>query len=174
MSRHASDVLNHVCAQIPADLLFPDPRGRRGVLSKAEDSTDDQPFLSAKAQKKVTLVEKEKLSHNVTRFRFSLDAPDRLLGLPTGKHMLIRKSHKNKEGEEEMVMRAYTPTTANETRGYFELVVKIYWANEVERFPDGGKFSQVRSPTRRVPARAPCAQLVTRCCAQAACMMRWH
>ena len=100
------------CLQVPAELLFPDTRGRRGVSAQADDATADQPFLSAKVQKKVTLVEKEKLSHNVTRFRFALDQPERFLGLPTGKHMLIRKAHTTKEGQEEMVMRAYTPTTA--------------------------------------------------------------
>jgi Oxidoreductase FAD-binding domain len=88
-------------------------------------------------------VEKTAVSHNVTKFKFALDHDKQLLGLPTGKHMLIRKKHTNKEGMEEMVMRAYTPITADETRGYFELVVKIYYANTHPRFPDGGKFSQV-------------------------------
>ena len=90
-----------------------------------------------------TLVEKVKVSHNVTKFKFSLDRDDQLLGLPCGKHMLMRKAGKNKEGKEEMVMRAYTPITADETRGFFELVVKIYYANQHPDFPDGGKFSQV-------------------------------
>jgi NADPH-dependent ferric siderophore reductase len=85
------------------------------------------------------------VSHNVTCFVFSLDRKDRLLGLPTGKHMLIRKARTTPEGEEEMVMRAYTPTTANETRGRFELVVKIYYAGVHPRFPEGGKFSQARA-----------------------------
>jgi NAD(P)H-flavin reductase len=39
-------------------------------------------------------------------------------------------------------MRAYTPTTADEVRGHFDLVVKVYKANEHPRFPDGGKMSQ--------------------------------
>ena len=35
----------------------------------------------------------------------------------------------------EMVMRAYTPTSSDDDLGYFELVVKIYKANEHPKFP---------------------------------------
>lgn len=39
-------------------------------------------------------------------------------------------------------MRAYTPTSSDDDLGHFDLVVKIYRANENPRFPDGGKMSQ--------------------------------
>lgn len=103
----------------------------------------DAPFLNPKKQKAAELKEKIKISHDVTLFRFGLEHDEQLLGLPTGKHMLIRKKVTNAEGDEEVVMRAYTPTTANETRGHFDLVVKIYKANVHPKFPEGGKFSQV-------------------------------
>ena len=37
-------------------------------------------------------------------------------------------------------MRAYTPSSSDDQLGYFELVVKIYRANEHPRFPDGGAW----------------------------------
>ena len=43
---------------------------------------------------------------------------------------------------DELVMRAYTPTSSDDELGHFDLVIKVYWANEHPRFPDGGKMSQ--------------------------------
>jgi len=40
------------------------------------------------------------------------------------------------------VMRAYTPTSSNDDLGYFDLVVKVYFANQHSKFPEGGKMSQ--------------------------------
>ena len=42
----------------------------------------------------------------------------------------------------ETVVRAYTPTSSDDDLGFFELVIKIYFAKENPRFPDGGKMSQ--------------------------------
>ena len=36
----------------------------------------------------------------------------------------------------ELVMRAYTPTSTEADKGHFDLVVKVYWANEHPSFPD--------------------------------------
>ena len=44
--------------------------------------------------------------------------------------------------QDELVMRAYTPTSSDDELGHFDLVIKVYWANEHPRFPDGGKMSQ--------------------------------
>jgi hypothetical protein len=46
----------------------------------------------------------------------------------------------------EAIMRAYTPTSSDEDLGYFDLVVKVYFANEHPSFP------LVRPPRR---ARGP-------------------
>lgn len=137
--------------EIPVSLLYlapgeKPPRGRKSISQEQRDEAKEDPaapFLDAKKQKKVFLKEKIQISHDVFLFRFALDHDKQLLGLPTGKHMLVRKKVTKAGGEEEIVMRAYTPTTANETRGHFDLVVKIYRANTHPKFPDGGKFSQV-------------------------------
>lgn len=42
----------------------------------------------------------------------------------------------------ELVVRAYSPISSNDDLGYFELVIKVYWAGQLEAFPDGGKMSQ--------------------------------
>ena len=44
----------------------------------------------------------------------------------------------------QLVMRPYTPTSSDDDLGYFELVVKVYRANQHPRFLQGGKMSQVR------------------------------
>lgn len=41
----------------------------------------------------------------------------------------------------ELVMRAYTPASSDDDLGYFDLVIKVYWANEHPRFPEGGEYS---------------------------------
>jgi hypothetical protein len=60
-------------------------------------------------------------------------------------------------------MRAYTPSSQDDALGYFELVVKIYFANQHPRFPDGGEQAPAwrrrslrvqRQPPRR-PVAAP-------------------
>jgi len=75
------------------------------------------------------LVSKTAVNHNTIQFRFALPSPFHKLGLPVGKHMVLRFT--TSEGKVES--RAYTPVTSDDERGYFELVIKIY--------PDG-KMSQ--------------------------------
>lgn len=95
------------------------------------------PLVALNPRKKIpfALVEKETLSRDARRLRFALQSPKHVLGLPVGKHMFF---YANVNGEP--VMRAYTPSYAGV--GYFELVIKVYFANEHPRFPEGGKMSQ--------------------------------
>ena len=85
------------------------------------------------------LVEKEHLSHDTRRFRFALPSKDHVLGLPVGQHITLR--YKQPDGK--VVMRSYTPVTSDDTLGYVDLVVKIYFKNVHPKFPQGGKMSQV-------------------------------
>ncbi|CAN0178430.1 unnamed protein product, partial [Phaeothamnion confervicola] len=84
------------------------------------------------------LAEKEVLTHNSRRFRFALPTPEHVLGLPVGKHVFVSGKRK---GTTEFVMRAYTPATGDELKGFVDLVVKVY--KPCERFPQGGKMSQL-------------------------------
>uniref|UniRef100_A0A673IHK3 cytochrome-b5 reductase n=1 Tax=Sinocyclocheilus rhinocerous TaxID=307959 RepID=A0A673IHK3_9TELE len=41
-----------------------------------------------------------------------------------------------------LVIRAYTPVSSDEDKGYIDLVVKVYYKNTHPNYPDGGKMSQ--------------------------------
>jgi hypothetical protein len=62
---------------------------------------------------------------------------EHLQGLPVGQHMLFSAKVDGK-----LVMRAYTPTSSDNDIGYFDLVIKIYFAGVNVQFPEGGKMSQ--------------------------------
>jgi len=83
------------------------------------------------------LEEKEVLSHDTRRFRFSLPSKMHELGLPTAQHLFI----KLKDAAGANVMRAYTPL--GHGPGYVDFVIKVYFANVHPRFPDGGKLTQL-------------------------------
>ncbi|CCI45577.1 unnamed protein product [Albugo candida] len=84
------------------------------------------------------LVEKERLSHDTRRFRFALPSKNHVLGLPVGQHITLR--YKQPDGK--VVMRSYTPVTSDDTLGYVDLVVKVYFKDVHPKFPLGGKMSQ--------------------------------
>jgi len=83
------------------------------------------------------LVEKDVISHDTTRFRFGLPTPEHVLGLPVGQHI-----HLIATINEEMVIRAYTPVSSDDHKGYVDLVIKVYRRNVHPKFPNGGKMSQ--------------------------------
>ncbi|XP_019416847.1 PREDICTED: inducible nitrate reductase [NADH] 2-like [Lupinus angustifolius] len=83
------------------------------------------------------LVSKTSISHDVRLFRFALPSNAQLLGLPVGKHIFLCATINDK-----LCMRAYTPTSAVDELGYFDLLVKIYFKNVHPKFPNGGLMSQ--------------------------------
>eukprot|EP00210_Caulerpa_lentillifera_P005019 g4793.t1 len=93
--------------------------------------------LNPKKKISFALSERIELSHNVRLFRFALQSPEHRLGLPVGQHMFMYATINGAP-----CMRAYTPTSSDDEIGHFDLVVKIYRANEHPKFPDGGKMSQ--------------------------------
>lgn len=84
------------------------------------------------------LIEKQTLSHDTRRFRFALPSEKHVLGLPVGQHISLK--FKTPEGK--LVSRPYTPVTSDDTLGYVDLVIKVYFKNTHPKFPDGGKMSQ--------------------------------
>lgn len=52
-----------------------------------------------------TLIERRELTHDTRHFRFSLPAGSKLLGLPTGQHVLV-----GAEVKARFIVRPYTPT----------------------------------------------------------------
>lgn len=104
------------------------------------------------------LVKREEVSHDTRKFRFELQSPRHVLGLPVGNHMYLSARIGG-----ELVRRPYTPVTSDDELGHFELVIKVpsncrcstvqtlttgmlcmqvYFANVHPKFPAGGKMSQ--------------------------------
>lgn len=79
-------------------------------------------FLQPSKKLKVKLIEKEHLTHDVRRLRFEL--PDNhVLGLPVGQYIFVSAMIDGK-----LVSRPYTPVTSDDDVGYFDCVVKVYFA----------------------------------------------
>lgn len=79
------------------------------------------------------LVFKEELTHDTRKFRFALPSEGHVLGLPLGQHIYLSAKING-----ELVVRPYTPTSSDDDKGYFDLVIKVYKANVHPKFPDGG------------------------------------
>ncbi|XP_031469992.1 NADH-cytochrome b5 reductase 2 [Phasianus colchicus] len=83
------------------------------------------------------LVGKEEISHDTKKFRFGLPSPDHVLGLPVGQHVYLSARINGN-----LVIRAYTPVSSDDTKGYVDLIIKVYYKNVNPKFPEGGKMSQ--------------------------------
>lgn len=111
-------------------------------------------FLRTNSERKrVVLTEKIQMSHNTYYFKFSLPNPQLVLGLPTGKHIVVYapaqpgtqrgkwNNQPDPEANKKEISRKFTPVTADDTDvGYFALVVKVYRPSP--QFPDGGRISR--------------------------------
>lgn len=98
--------------------------------NKALDAADPNKKVALK------LIERQELSHDTLLFRFGLQSPEHILGLPVGQHIAL--SYMDADGKEQG--RPYTPTSSDVDKGHVDFVVKVYFPNE--RFPEGGKVSQ--------------------------------
>ncbi len=95
---------------------------------------------------KYPLVAKTSVSHNTILLRFGLPSPDASLGLDLGRHLSVRATIDGRE-----TRRPYTPVSASDAAGYFELLVKVYPAPHglMSRHLDGlatGDTMEVRGP----------------------------
>ena len=79
------------------------------------------------------------------RFRFALPTATATLGLPIGKHLVLRF----KDADGRPVSRQYTPITSDSERGYFDLLVKLYPAGKMSQYLSAlplGSQVEVRGP----------------------------
>ncbi|MES1909019.1 MAG: hypothetical protein MHM6MM_001834 [Cercozoa sp. M6MM] len=105
-----------------------------------------QVALNASEWRSFQLIERVDVSHNTRRFRFALQTPQTTLGLPIGQHMCLRFT--NADGEE--IVRKYTPTTSDDEKGYFDLVIKVYEKGQMTQHLEHMKVGdniEVRGPT---------------------------
>ncbi|KAJ2821075.1 NADH-cytochrome b5 reductase [Coemansia erecta] len=87
------------------------------------------PALHPSEYRQFKLTKKVSLSHNTARYRFELPSPESTLGLPIGRHIQLMVEVDGKQ-----VARSYTPTSTDNDRGYFELVVKTYESGVVSSY----------------------------------------
>ena len=88
-------------------------------------------FLSPDTFKQAKLIEKETVTHNTNRYRFSVPGSG-VLGLPIGQHI----SFMYEDANGKQVMRSYTPVTGNETIGYVDFVIKVYAEGKMSQHVD--------------------------------------
>ncbi|CEP17994.1 hypothetical protein [Parasitella parasitica] len=67
----------------------------------------------------------ERVNHNVSLFRFKLPDDKHVAGLPVTSCVVFR-AQITKDGKTEEVIRPYTPTSPEETKGYVDFVIKDY------------------------------------------------
>nr|XP_008006115.2 NADH-cytochrome b5 reductase 2 isoform X1 [Chlorocebus sabaeus] len=109
------------------------------LVLKSMNSRKREPITlqDPEAKYPLPLIEKEKISHNTRRFRFELPSPDHVLGLPVGNYVQLLAKIDN-----ELVVRAYTPVSSDDDRGFVDLIIKIYFKNVHPQYPEGGKMTQ--------------------------------
>ncbi|KAF2139924.1 uncharacterized protein K452DRAFT_299901 [Aplosporella prunicola CBS 121167] len=100
----------------------------------------DQGFISLK------LESVEQLNHNTKKFRFHLPEEDSVSGLHIASALLTK--YKGPEMEK-AVIRPYTPTSDEDTRGYIDLIVK--------RYPNGPMSEHLHNmnPGQRLDFKGP-------------------
>ncbi|GMI26078.1 hypothetical protein TeGR_g13941 [Tetraparma gracilis] len=91
---------------------------------------------------RLPLVKREEISPDTRRFTFKLPLSYMVLGLPVGQHISFR----HEDGDGNVAVRSYTPTTGDEVPGQVSFVIKVYFGeggvNANARFPEGGKMTQ--------------------------------
>jgi hypothetical protein len=70
--------------------------------------------------------------HADCRYRFHLPRPTDCLGLPIGQHISVAAEIEGKQ-----IVRSYTPTTLDDDKGHFDLVVKVSY---LSRYSVAGDF----------------------------------
>lgn len=99
--------------------------------SKRPKALDTERYIAFALRERIVV------SHDTRIFRFALEHPEQVLGLPIGQHMALKVHLNGKD-----VVRMYTPISSDEDLGRFDLMVKVYFAGVHPKFPDGGVMSQ--------------------------------
>lgn len=90
------------------------------------------------------LIQKTVLSPNSAVYRFGLPSPTDVLGLPIGQHVSLAAEIDGKD-----VLRSYTPTSSDEDKGFFDLLIKSYPTGNISKHVAGlsiGNSMRVRGP----------------------------
>ncbi|KPM34526.1 NADH-cytochrome b5 reductase 1 [Neonectria ditissima] len=95
------------------------------------------------------LEEKTVISHNVAIYRFKLENPSSILGLPIGQHISIGAKLAQPDGTTKEIVRSYTPVSGDHQPGYFDVLIKSYPQGNISKYMASlvvGKTIRVRGP----------------------------
>ncbi|XP_077211051.1 FAD/NAD(P)-binding oxidoreductase isoform X2 [Tasmannia lanceolata] len=99
------------------------------------------------------LQETARVSHNTQLFRFSFD-PSTKLGLDIASCILTRAPlGKDDEGKPKYVIRPYTPISDPDSKGYFDLLVKVYPEGKMSQYLASlkpGDIVEVKGPIEKL------------------------
>ena len=98
-------------------VLCPPLSGRKKIPFEKQIALQPEVYTPFRLQ------EKEELSHDTRMFRFALQSPKHVLGLPIGQHVSMKFVDKT---DGKTVTRSYTPTSS-------DLNVRTAWTNRMER-----------------------------------------
>lgn len=112
----------------------------RKVLAEGEvqlESTGPREyFLDSRAWTKAVLHSKTTISWDSRVFTFKLEHDDQKLGLPTGQHLMMRLRD---PVTREAIIRSYTPISESTSKGYLDVLVKVYFDTKERK---GGKMTK--------------------------------
>lgn len=106
-------------------------------FSYSNSKQSPKTLLDPQVKYPLTLINKVIISHDTRRFTLSLPSDEHILGLPVGQHIYL-----SARIDGQLIVRPYTPVSSDETKGYMDLVIKVYFKDVHPKFPDGGKMSQ--------------------------------
>ncbi|ORX53078.1 ferredoxin reductase-like protein [Hesseltinella vesiculosa] len=92
----------------------------------AASSEPPKAAFDAAQFKPFTLEKVEEITHDTSLFRFKLDSADHVSGLHAASCVITRYPITKKDGTPGFVIRPYTPTSTEETKGYVDFIVKVY------------------------------------------------
>lgn len=131
-----SAAISYISWRAIDSFLFKDPDTLK-MFSRWFSSSPPKLLLDPEQKYEVKLIEREEVSHDTRRFRFELPSKNHVLGLPIGQHVYL-----SAKINDELVIKPYTPVSSDDDKGYFELVIKVYFKNVHPKFPDGGRMTQ--------------------------------
>ncbi|PWA68021.1 FAD/NAD(P)-binding oxidoreductase [Artemisia annua] len=122
-------------------------------LDEIKEETGPKTALIADKWKEFKLQEKAKVSHNTYLYRFSFD-PNLKLGLDVASCLVTRAPlGEDDEGKKKYVVRPYTPISDPDSKGYFDLMIKIYPEGKMSQHFDKlkpGDVVEVKGPIEKL------------------------
>lgn len=112
---------------------------RNGSISHSKRSSASRPILLCECMHHY-MFQPIRMLNSPPRYRFALPSPEATLGLPIGQHISVQAEIGGKQ-----IMRSYTPTSSDDDKGHFDLLIKVC------RLSTRCYLSATRSPDRVRP-----------------------